>query len=222
MTKVNRGKKPVDEEIAPTPDALPHLGLRERKKRLAQAAIEDAALRLFLERGYEQTAIQDIAEAVMMSPRTFFRYFASKEEVLFAPTKAIFNAAFASLQQRPSSEPLDTVLYATFDQIATLYQQQWTRFVMLYQIIRDTPALESAMFYYLGTLEPVLYQDLLKHTAPRVSARRLRLLVATAMAAFRVTVQDLLESQSDENLVSLVHKHLELLLNGQVLSDDSC
>lgn len=211
----------MDEEIFQKPDALPHLGLRERKKRLAQAAIEDAALRLFLEQGYEQTAIQDIAEAVMMSPRTFFRYFASKEEVLFAPTKAVFNAAFASLQQRPPTEPLDAALYATFAQIATLYQQQWPRFVLLYQIVRATPALESATVYYLGTLESVFYRELLKHASPRLSARRLLLLVATAMATFRVTVQDLLERQSEEDLVSLVREHLELLLKGQLLSNDA-
>jgi AcrR family transcriptional regulator len=207
----------MNEEISQKSEVLPHLGLRERKKRLAQAAIEDAALRLFLERGYEQTAIQDIAEVVMMSPRTFFRYFASKEEVLFASTKAIFNAAFTSLQQRPPTEPLEAVLYATFDQIATLYQRQWARFVLLYQIIRATPALEPDFFYYLGTLESVLYQELLKHASPHLSARRMLLLVATTMATFRVTVQDLLESQSDEDLVSLVHEHLELLLTGQLL-----
>ena len=63
-------------------------GLRERKKRLAQAAIEEAALRLFQQKGYEQTSIQDIADAVTMSSRTFFRYYASKEEVLSGPIRS--------------------------------------------------------------------------------------------------------------------------------------
>ena len=211
----------MSEESTQKSDGLPPLGLRERKKLLAQAAIEDAALRLFLERGYEQTAIQDIADAVMMSPRTFFRYFASKEEVLFAPTKAVFNTAFASLQQRPPTEPLDAVLHATFAQIATLYQRQWPRFILLYQVVRAAPALESATVYYLGSLEAVLCEALLKHSSPRLSERRLRLLVATAMATFRVIVQDLLERKSDENLVLLVHEHLELLLTGQLLSSDT-
>ncbi len=65
------------------------MSLRERKKRLAQATIEEAALRLFQQQGYEQTSIQDIADAVMMSSRTFFRYFASKEEVLIGPMHAV-------------------------------------------------------------------------------------------------------------------------------------
>lgn len=211
----------MDEEVSPQPVAEPRLGLRERKKRLAQAAIEDAALRLFLERGYDQTAIQDIAEAVMLSPRTFFRYFASKEEVLFASTKAVFQEAFTALHQRPPSEPLDAALYATFAQIAALYQQQWTRFSQVYHIVRATPALEPATFYYLGTLESVLYEELRKRAPAHLSARRVMLLAATAMAAFRVTVQDLLERQSDENLAALIQEHLKLLLKGQLLASDA-
>ena len=65
------------------------MSLRARKKRLAQATIEEAALRLFQQQGYEHTSIQDIADAVMMSSRTFFRYFASKEEVLLGPIHTI-------------------------------------------------------------------------------------------------------------------------------------
>ncbi len=71
----------MNDAIYAQSDESQPLSLRERKKRLAQATIEEAALRLFQERGYEQTSIQDIADAVMMSSRTFFRYFASKEEL---------------------------------------------------------------------------------------------------------------------------------------------
>jgi AcrR family transcriptional regulator len=58
------------------------LGLRQRKKLKTMAAIQREAIRLFLEKGFQATTIEEIAEAVEISPSTFFNYFSSKEEVV--------------------------------------------------------------------------------------------------------------------------------------------
>jgi AcrR family transcriptional regulator len=57
-------------------------GLRERRRVRTKLMIQAEALRLFGEQGYEQTTIDDIAHAAAMSPRTFFRYFPTKEDVV--------------------------------------------------------------------------------------------------------------------------------------------
>ena len=56
--------------------------LRVRRRRLVQAEIERVAIRLFLEHGYDAVSVEDIAAQAGMSWRTFFRYYATKDEIL--------------------------------------------------------------------------------------------------------------------------------------------
>lgn len=60
----------------------PDLGRRERKKLRTRALIQREALRLFLEKGFEATTIEEIAEAADIAPSTFFNYFPAKEDVV--------------------------------------------------------------------------------------------------------------------------------------------
>jgi AcrR family transcriptional regulator len=59
------------------------MGRRERKKAATRQAIADAALRLFLSRGYDQVSIRDIAESADVSTTTLFKHFSGKEALVF-------------------------------------------------------------------------------------------------------------------------------------------
>lgn len=93
-------------------------GRRERKKLETREALLEAATELFQTKGYDATTIEEIAERVDVSARTFFRYFASKDEVYmaseakFAPgvTQRKLIAMVSELRARPASEPVLTAL----------------------------------------------------------------------------------------------------------------
>jgi AcrR family transcriptional regulator len=93
----------------------PQLGLRERTRRAVQKEITEAAQRLFVEDGYEQTTIDDIAEAVGMSRRSVFRYFASKEDIVVGKFDFVADAMLDELRARPAEEPVWESLRRVFD-----------------------------------------------------------------------------------------------------------
>jgi AcrR family transcriptional regulator len=87
--------------------------LRDRKKERTRQAIVDAATELFQRQGYERTTIADIAAAAEIGTRTFFSYFASKEELLFPQADARVQAAVDAIANRgPGDGPVDVLLRA--------------------------------------------------------------------------------------------------------------
>lgn len=81
-------------------------GRRERKKHQTSVALAEAALRLFAERGFAETTVEEIADAADMSSRTFFRHFPSKEAVVFADDAERRELWVNALRSRPVSEAI--------------------------------------------------------------------------------------------------------------------
>lgn len=97
-------------------------GLRERKKLRTRHALIAGALRLFLEKGYEQTTVSEIAMAADVSTRTFFSYFASKEEVVLCNARESLDHILRTFaERRPGESPADLLSRAVemiFDVLA--------------------------------------------------------------------------------------------------------
>ena len=86
--------------VTPAPASL-----RERKKLETRLALARSALRLFEERGYAETSVDDIAAAANVSRRTFFRYFRAKDEVVIVDPEGKLRALHVALAEGPPDEP---------------------------------------------------------------------------------------------------------------------
>src|SRR5262249_5959111 len=80
-----------------------------------RTALREAALARFIRDGFEQTSIADLAADAGVTPRTFYRYFASKDEVLFADYEARLDWFRRALSVRPRKEPLVESVLAAVD-----------------------------------------------------------------------------------------------------------
>lgn len=123
-------------------------GLRERKKARTRAAIQDAALRLYLKQGYHETTVEQIADAAEVSPATFFRYFPTKAEtVLFDRLDPFFLEAFV---QQPSELSLvASVRAALHEVLESLASEAQTLEETRMRLVAEVPELRAALAHQL-------------------------------------------------------------------------
>ncbi|GAA0603647.1 TetR family transcriptional regulator [Streptomyces crystallinus] len=122
-------------------------GLREKKKQRTRDALLRVALELFTTKGYEETTVDEIADAVEVSQRTFFRYFAGKEAAVFAVQETVESHFSAALRARPAEEnPFTAMRRAVAVSWETLEETlqpvvPLELYMRTYQVIESTPAL---------------------------------------------------------------------------------
>ena len=114
---------------------------RERKKQETRAALEQAALRLFAVKGYEHTTVEEIAEAADVAVRTFFRYFSSKQHVLFGDVAhQRVNRMCAALAASPSDEPPLEAVRAVLEAL-DLDQDEQGQLNLRLRLLKQQPSL---------------------------------------------------------------------------------
>jgi AcrR family transcriptional regulator len=134
----------------------PAIGLRERKKARTRATIQDHALRLFRANGYGGTTIEQIAEAAEVSPSTFFRYFATKEDVV---TYDAFDPSFieAFRSQPAELNVIDAIRWAISAAFADVPQAEMDLQLQREALVLSVPELRARMLdEFVRTLELIV------------------------------------------------------------------
>ncbi|MFG2789208.1 TetR/AcrR family transcriptional regulator [Streptomyces sp. NPDC048419] len=122
------------------------MGLRERKKRQTAMRIWQVAVDLFVERGFDDVSVQEIADAAEVSKMTVFNYFGTKEDLVFRPMEEHFGDAARAVRERaPGESAVQAVRKQFLEMVETrdpsigLNPQPFAR--QIRQLVRDTPVL---------------------------------------------------------------------------------
>jgi AcrR family transcriptional regulator len=158
-------------------------GLRERKRQQTRERLTRAAMALFLERGFEATTLDDIAAAADISRRSFFHYFASKEDVVFAWHEETTAALIAAVEARPANE---SMLTAAENAISAMARQlEPGEAIAMARLKRDNPALQARDQVKYEKLERALAAALEKR-AGKTEKLGARLVAMIATGAMRI------------------------------------
>jgi AcrR family transcriptional regulator len=120
-------------------------GLRERKIAKTKISIQECALRLFIEQGYSQTTVEQIAEAADISPSTFFRYFHTKEAVvLYDSIDLVVIEAFT--MQPPNIPLIRAMRNAVNEAYSGLTTERRQQELLRFKLLGVIPALRRELF----------------------------------------------------------------------------
>ncbi|MDX1891972.1 TetR/AcrR family transcriptional regulator [Mycolicibacterium sp. 050158] len=130
-------------------------GLRERKKARTRKMLIDTAVDLCLSRGYENTTVEQISDAVSVSPRTFNRYFASKDAVFIAVIDDLANEIAAELDSQQSTVGPLAALRAAHIAVLTRAARGRVsagltaeRIMLILRVVYSSPTLRQAAIDY--------------------------------------------------------------------------
>jgi AcrR family transcriptional regulator len=190
----------ADEGVDKRGDHAPGPGLRQRKQARTRAELKSVADRLFDRSSFDQVTVEDICAAADLSPRTFFRYFVSKDEIVFSGLQEKYDWVIGELRERPPEEPAFDALRSVILNVLGHpdYEKEAGR--VHRQIVGSPDLMRGSLATYRHFRDQLV--DLVVERSPCAGdLNRARLLVGTVLVALEVAV-DKWERQPDHSLRS--------------------
>ena len=191
-------------------------GLRERKKLQRRAAIEAAALDLFEEHGFDGTTTEQIAARADIAPRTFFSYFATKEDVVLADYAQRLDRIVEELAGRPAGESPWDALRASLLVVASDYEDERSALMRRFRIMTTNPSVFARSLALQAGWEDTLSSVISGRidTDGEQGGMLARLLAASALAAMRSAIQHWVMSGHRDPLPELATTCFDQLARG--------
>lgn len=168
----------------------------------------EAALALFVERGFEQTMVADIAERAGVTARTFFRHFADKREVLFGASSELEAISLAALEAAPATAPALEAVVLALDAAAELIRGDRDFARKRQQVIMANTELRERELTKLASMALTLTGGLRRRG---VDDREARLAAETGVVVYRVAFEQWVAAIDDLDLREVIRTSLTQL-----------
>jgi AcrR family transcriptional regulator len=183
-------------------------GLRERKKRATRAAIQRAALALFVEKGYDETTTEEIARAADVSPSTLFNYFPTKEDLVTDDYDPLF---IHLLESRPLDEPIYTAIRRAIEAgLQTVVETDRDLIMARAKLALEVPALRAAAMLEQERSATLLREILARRYRRKSDDFELKVTSAIIVGAMVTAMQEWLRSDGKANVMKLVGRALDV------------
>lgn len=203
----------LDHTVDRLQDRLSGLSLRERKKLKTRRAVQEHALRLFDEQGYDATTVEQIAAAAEISPSTFFRYFPTKEDVVITDE---YDPIMAELfRGQPADLSPIEALRATLHEILPLMFDADLQVIRTrLRLAAEVPAVRARMFESMTTgTHAVLTELFSERTGRRPDDPDIAAFTWAILGVLQGAIYRWLD-RPDESLADLIDHNLEFLSRG--------
>jgi AcrR family transcriptional regulator len=184
----------------------PALGLRERKKQRTRATLIDAAVDLCDRQGFDGTTVDQIAAIADVSPRTFSRYFATKDAIALALVDEVLDRTAVEMARQPGDISHYDALHRSYvamanaARVAPAGELSADRLMSIVRIILSSPTLRQAALEYRASAVDV---ELAKRLGTGLHERRLRLVSAVWGSILMTALTDLAGECRDWSQISI-------------------
>jgi AcrR family transcriptional regulator len=173
-----------------------------------ETRLQEAALSLFAEFGFQNVTVADIAARSNVSARTFFRYFATKEDVLFGDGDRLLSEVIRSIRSAPAGSAPSVSVAAAMTRLTELFQPERTKHRQRATVIAAEPALRERDLLKQSAWASAIADELSQRDITPVRAAAL---AGAATAGFRAAFNDWLSDRSKTPLAVRVDAVLEQL-----------
>lgn len=171
----------------------------------SRGRLEQAALTLYGERGFENTTVAEIAERAGVTERTFFRYFADKREVLFGGASTLQELLVSAAMGAPdSSTPIEAV-GAALEAVGARLDERHEAARLRQAVIAANTELQERELIKLATLASALADALRERGAPGPTAT---LVAEAGIVVFKVAFERWVETNNQRELPDLLRDSL--------------